>query len=91
MNGPTFETVTLGSSVNSLDKYGKPISITSLPDGSKEYVYVERMWMGEEVVELTYYYITVKEGKIIAKRSSKTTPPAFDELYDPDPNDVELQ
>jgi hypothetical protein len=79
----------MGSSIDEITgKYGKPYSVKTLSDGSKQYVYIERYMIGDENVEEKRYYLIIKNGKVISKRYNQELPPAYDEIYDDDPNDV---
>ena len=84
-----FREIELGTSVEEVVKnYGEPYYIRSNRDGSKEYHYIERIPFGEQVVEDNNYVLVIKNGKVISKRYNQERPPAYDEIYDDDPNDV---
>ncbi len=92
MTRSNFQSVELGEPVSSVEKRsGNPYAVRPLKDGSYEYEYVEKIWMGGEVIEVNHYYIVIKDDKVISKHMNRKKPPAFDEIYDPDPNDNDLQ
>jgi hypothetical protein len=72
-------------------RVGSPYQIRNLKDGEKEYEYIERITMGDEVVEENHYFIIVQDGKVKGKRTTQQTPPAYDLIYDDNPNDTDLQ
>ena len=71
-----------------IDKYGEPYSITNKKNGTQEYLYIERIPGAEVTVEQNNYIFVVKNGQVISKRKNQELPPAYDEIYDEDPNDV---
>lgn len=90
MTRQDFDNITLGSSYSQVEQQvGKPYSVKKLSDGSYEYLYIERIRMGEQVVEQNRYTIVVQNGQVISKQFNQKTPPAYDLINDDDPNDVE--
>ncbi len=45
----------------------------------------------EEIIEENHYYLRVKNGRIVAKRLNQEIPPAYDLIYEADPNNTDLQ
>ncbi len=89
MTKDDFYAIELGeSSQTVIEKYGEPYSIRKKKDGSQEYRYIERIPAAEETAEQRIYLITVKNGQVVSKKFSYEVPPAYDEIYDEDPNDV---
>jgi hypothetical protein len=92
MTRQTYSDIEVGSSITQVEqKVGNPYKIRPLQDGTEEYEYIERIPMGQEVVEENHYFLIVKDGKVFAKRNTQETPDAFDLIYDDDPNDIDLQ
>lgn len=92
MTRSSFDEIQVGESVAELkQKVGDPYAVHKQENGTEEYEYIERIDLGTETVEENRYTLVIKDGKVAAKRFNQQTPPAYDELYDGDPNDVELQ
>jgi hypothetical protein len=88
----SFDEIQIGTTVEELKKkVGEPRTIRATPSGGEEYEYVENLYIENEVVEKRLYYFSVQNGKVTSKRTDQQTPPAYDQIYDDDPNDVELQ
>ena len=88
----SFDDVQVGSPVADFEqKVGKPYRIRQMPNGTLDYEYIEKIFMGEEIIEENHYYVRVKNGRVIAKRMNQEIPPAYDLIYDADPNDTDLQ
>lgn len=92
MTRGNFENIREGEPISEVKKtVGEPYSVRKLDDGSEEYQYIERIDLGTETVEENRYYLIIKNGQVVSKRFNQQTPPPYDEIYDGDPNDVELQ
>jgi len=92
MTRHTYEDITVGSTISDVQaKVGSPYSIHKQADGTEEYEYIERIPLGTEVVEENRYYLVIKNGQVVSKRMNQQTPPAYDLIYDDDPNDIEQQ
>lgn len=84
-----FDNVELGTPIKQVvNQYGDPIVIRKQQDGTTIYRYIERYPIGDEIVEENKYDLVVKEGQVVSKRYNYELPPAYDEIYDEDPNDV---
>ena len=101
MTRKDYENVTIGTPISEvIADYGQPLTINTRPDGSQSYEYVERLpvstatgsttgaYPGSTAVVENRYFIIVKDGKVISKRYNFEEPPAYDQIYDEDPNDV---
>lgn len=89
MTRENFYTIELGTpSQDVITHYGEPYSIKNKKDGTQEYLYIERIPAAETTAEQNNYIIVVKNGQVVSKRTSQELPPAYDEIYDDDPNDV---
>ena len=92
MTRGSFDDIQVGSSLADFEqKVGAPYRVRKLPNGCLDYEYIERIGMGEEIVEENHYYLRVKNGRVVAKRVNQELPPAYDLMYDGDPNDVDQQ
>ena len=84
-----FYAIELGEPAQEVvNKYGEPYSIKKKNDGSQEYLYIERIPAGDDTAEQNNYTIVMKNGQVVSKRFKYEVPPAYDEIYDEDPNDV---
>lgn len=89
MTRSDYENITVGTPISEVEqKYGQPITIKKYKDGTQGYQYVERIMMGEETVQQNWYTIIVKNGQVISKKYNYKTPPAYDEIYEQDPNAI---
>jgi len=89
MTRSDFDDIQVGTPVSEVvKKYGDPIKIRTYKDGTQSYEYIERLPIGEQTVEENNYFIIVKDGQVAAKQYKQELPPAFDEIYDENPNDV---
>ena len=89
MTRQDFNAIELGTPVTEVTKkYGEPLKITRQKDGSEVYEYVERLPIGTQTVEENNYKLVIKNGEVASKRVNQQLPPAYDEIYDEDPNDV---
>jgi hypothetical protein len=89
MTRQDYYTIAVGISTQDvISKYGEPYSIKNKKDGTQEYLYIERIPAGTETAEQNNYILVVKNGQVISKRTTQELPPAYDEIYDEDPNDV---
>ncbi len=89
MTHQDFNSIELGTPVTEVTKqYGDPLKITRQKDGSQVYEYVERLKISEETVQENNYKLVIKNGQVVSKRYNQELPPAYDEIYDEDPNDV---
>jgi len=89
MTRQDYYTIETGTKTETIvNKYGEPYSITTKKDGTQEYLYIERIYAADVTAEQNNYVLVVKNGVVVSKRYNYTNPPAYDEIYDEDPNDV---
>lgn len=90
MTREDFYTIDTGTSTQQvIDKYGEPYSITNKKDGSQEYLYIEKIPdADQDTAEQNNYILVVRNGQVVSKRTTQERPPAYDQIYDEDPNDV---
>lgn len=87
-----FDTIQVGDKLVEVEKQvGKPYQVRKLDNGAEEYEYVERIFLGNETVQENHYYLVIKNGRVVGKKYKTDLPPAYDQIYDTDPNDTELQ
>ncbi len=81
-----YADVEMGISLKKVEKtYGKPYSIYSRGDGRETYEYIEKIMMGNQIVEQRRYYIVIENGKVIGKYMKISNPPPFETIYSDDP------
>lgn len=89
MTRDDYYTIAVGTSAQEvIEKYGEPYSITNRQDGSQEYRYIEKISAQNAVAQQNNYILIVKNGQVVSKKTTRENPPAYDLIYDDDPNDV---
>lgn len=69
-----------------ITQVGQPYAIHKKKDGTEEYEYIERIDSGNNIVAENHYFLIVREGKVVGKRMSREKPPAYDLIYQEEPN-----
>lgn len=83
----TFDSVFIGSSESDLlDCAGEPYAVHELCGGALEYEYVERLSAGTELMAENHYFFKVVDGQIVSKHIKVEKRPAYDLMYQEDPN-----
>lgn len=87
MTRENYDDINLGATISQVTAVaGDPYSIHSKGDGTEEYEYIERIDMGRELVSENHYYIIFRNGQVVGKREKSERPPAYDLIYQCDPN-----
>lgn len=87
MTHNSYDTLKTGTPVSELTaQAGKPYAIHVKEDGSEEYEYIERIDNGVSVIAENHYFIVVREGEVVGKYMTRETPPAYDLIYQEEPN-----
>lgn len=82
----TYDQVQIGTSITDLKSdIGRPYAIHQ-KDGSEEYEYVERINAGNNLIAENHYFLIVQNGKVIGKYMTRERPPAYDLIYQEEPN-----
>lgn len=82
-----FDSVLLGTPIEQvLAEAGEPYSIRECGEGGCEYEYIERMSQDNILVYENHYYLRVVDGMVVSKRLKQETEPAYDLIYQADPN-----
>jgi outer membrane protein assembly factor BamE (lipoprotein component of BamABCDE complex) len=77
----------VGTTVTEVEtKIGQPYAVRKQKDGTEEYEYIERIDSGNNIVAENHYFLIVREGKVIGKRMNRQKPPAYDLIYQEEPN-----
>jgi hypothetical protein len=86
MTYETYDQVKVGTSIADLkSEIGKPYAIHHKED-SEEYEYVERINVGNNLIAENHYFLIVQNGKVIGKYMNRERPPAYDLIYQEEPN-----
>lgn len=87
MTSETFATIELGTPIAEVkETAGEPYAVHRLEGGAEEYEYIERMDLGHELVTENHYYLKVLNGQVVSKRVTREKQPAYDLIYQEDPN-----
>ncbi len=88
MSRDEFESIQLGDRIETIeDCAGEPYDMCSKGDDTFEYEYIEKItFTGKTDVLLNHYYITVSDGIIVGKRFKQESSPAYNLIYQEDPN-----
>jgi hypothetical protein len=82
-----YDKVEMGTSIVQLQsEIGKPYTIHTKEGGIVEYEYIERINTGNNLVAENHYFLIVEEGKVVGKYMNREKPPAYDLIYQDEPN-----
>jgi hypothetical protein len=82
-----YDKVETGTSIATLQsEIGKPYAIHTKEGGIVEYEYIERIDTGNNIVAENHYFLIVEEGKVVGKYMNREKPPAYDLIYQEEPN-----
>lgn len=72
MSYSTYQGVPIGQSIAELQVHmGKPYEVKTLPDGKEEYIYIERIPLGENRTLFRRYIFVVEGDRIIEKKTTE--------------------
>ncbi len=87
MTYQTYDEIHTGTTVGTLtQEVGHPYAIHAKEGGIEEYEYIERIDNGMTLVSENHYFIIVKDGEVIGKYVKREGPPAYDLIYQDEPN-----
>ncbi len=87
MTRTTFDNIQMGEPINQLQaQIGEPNSVYSIGMNAYEYEYIEKIDFQYGYVVENHYFLTISDGKIVGKRYSQERSPAYDLIYQADPN-----
>jgi outer membrane protein assembly factor BamE (lipoprotein component of BamABCDE complex) len=87
MTRDTYDNLSTGESVEDIrKKAGEPLEIKTLSNGRQEYLYVEKVMMGTEVIMENHYILVIANGTLISKKMTTQKPPAFNIIYQNNPS-----
>jgi hypothetical protein len=86
MTMESYDQVQIGTPITTVVKdNGEPYSVDN-KNGSSEYKYVEKVTSGNKLIYENHYTIFVQDGNVVGKTSVQERVPAFDLIYQEDPN-----
>lgn len=86
MTQDSFSSVQVGTPIQTIiDQKGEPYSIRD-KNGMEEYTYVERVTNGNQLIYENHFIFFVRDGIVVGKTTTQERPPAFDLIYQDDPN-----
>lgn len=87
MTSNSFHMISLGTPISQVvTENGQPYAIHRKGGGIEEYEYIERLDFDQELVRETHYFLKVSQGRVVSKRMSNESQPAYDLIYQEDPN-----
>lgn len=87
MTYETYDNVKMGTSIADVQSdLGKPYAIHKKEGGIVEYEYIERIDTGNNLVAENHYFLIVEDGKVTGKYVKREQPPAYDLIYQEQPN-----
>ncbi|VHO00844.1 hypothetical protein [Candidatus Rhabdochlamydia sp. T3358] len=87
MTDRSFCEIEMGVFINEIQcQVGDPYAICIREDGAEEYQYIERIDLGNGLVMEKHYFLIVKDDRVISKRLVRRIPPAYNLLYETEPN-----
>jgi hypothetical protein len=82
-----FDHVELGTSIATIkSEIGEPYAIHNKKGGAQEYEYIERIDAGNNLAAENHYFLIVQDGKVTGKYMRRERPPAYDLIYEDQPN-----
>lgn len=86
MTMETYDNVQVGTPIDLVvQENGQPSSVSS-SHGTSEYKYVEKITSGNQLMYENHYTLFVQDGKVTGKTATQERRPAFDLIYQDDPN-----
>ncbi|MEM8727266.1 MAG: hypothetical protein AAGE99_00925 [Chlamydiota bacterium] len=81
-----YAEVEVGTDATDIERrFGKPYQIVSRERNRETYEYIEKITMGNQVIEQRRYYIVIQDGKVVGKYMKLSSPPPFEAIYSEDP------
>ena len=86
MTRDAYAEIEVGMKASAIEhRFGKPYQIVSREGSQETYEYIEKITMGNQVIEQRRYYIVIQDGKVIGKYMKLSNPPPFEAIYSEDP------
>lgn len=82
-----YYAIRLGTRISDIaDELGEPYDVRDVGERAQEYEFVERLSIGGELAYENHYFITVVNGQVVDKRLCRESRPAYDQIWQEDPN-----
>jgi hypothetical protein len=80
----SFYEIPIGASASEVvSTAGEPYAIHDRGNGTVEYEYIERFKLGDRFTEERHFFLILKDGRVVSKRTEQTSPlPATFDSYD---------
>ncbi len=86
MTRESFDGIQVGTPISEIERSaGEPYAVHH-KNGMDEYEYIERVTTGNRLIYENHYTIYVQNGQVVGKSVSQEKVPAFDLIYQDDPN-----
>ncbi len=87
MTNTNYDEIQTGTPISVVKaEVGEPYAVHNKKDGSQEYEYIERISVGNSIAAENHYFLIVKDGHVIGKYMKRERPPAYDLIYQDQPN-----
>ncbi len=87
MTRESYDSITVGTHIADVQaQIGKPESVRSKGSDIEEYEYVERIRVNLDYTVENNYYLEVLNGIVVGKRMTTQRSPAYDLMYETEPN-----
>ncbi len=87
MTYANYDSVQSGEPISTVkSEVGEPYSVHNKKDGTQEYEYIERIDVGNNIAAENHYFLIVRDGKVVGKYMKRERPPAYDLIYQDEPN-----
>jgi hypothetical protein len=87
MTRENYDTLVIGTPVSELrEQVGQPNIVRSKGGDLEEYEYIERITMNGNYTIENNYYLEVLNGIVVGKRMTSERTPAYNFMYNSDPN-----
>lgn len=87
MTNETYSMIQLGTPIDEVaSEVGRPYAIHDKGNSIQEYEYIERIRNDRSLVGENHYFLTIEDGKVTGKRVSRERQPAYNLIYENDPN-----
>lgn len=82
-----FNEVMLGTDFRDIIAcYGDPYAVTEPPCGGIQLEYIERIVINDILIYENHYYLLIQDDILVSKCFREEDRPAYDEMYQRDPN-----
>ena len=87
MTRENYDGIAIGTPIAELQKQiGQPSIVRSKGDDLEEYEYIEKITMNGNYTIENNYYLEILNGIIVGKRMTSERTPAYNFMYNSDPN-----